>query len=466
MAELTEEQLLLLDNFMYIQQSTTTGGTVGDIVNDLIANGGVSASSLSGGVKPDQALLMLQEIQNDPVLCNLTVAQSIDTDGVRASCFVDANGDATVAFRGTGGSYEAWRDNLLGEYRDDTPCQMAAVDFIESCCGDYANITVTGHSKGGNLAQYCTVMLGDRIDRCVSYDGQGFCDDFLDVYADEIAAASGKITSICCESDYVNILLNPIAGEIRYLETQPDADAHHSWELYLQNKGLLDDDGRYNATVPQDPDIARVAEFLDALVDKLGTLPSWAEEAIVDTLAADVGLVFSIISAIERREMDWDDLWQFITDQLGAAGKVILPLLQALSGKMNELLESLGIGGHGGGHAHRGGHHSGSTHRGSHHGGGGGRFAGPAIFSIKTDDLKRECTRKWQCLDDAITQVMKDLVDIDLIVKSLSGLELLNIAVLEGRLLKRKNECSNLDDAMREIISKFEEAENEIVSFG
>ena len=160
MAELTEAQLLLLDNYMYIQQSTTTGGTVGDTVDYLIANG-LNKTDLSGGIDANQAMEILRTIRDDPVLSNLTVTQSINTDGVRASCFVDSSGDATVAFRGTGGSYEAWRDNLLGEYRDDTPCQMTAADFVEQCCGAYDNLTVTGHSKGGNLALYCTVMLGD-----------------------------------------------------------------------------------------------------------------------------------------------------------------------------------------------------------------------------------------------------------------------------------------------------------------
>lgn len=37
----------------------------------------------------------------------------------------------------------------------------------------YDSITVTGHSKGGNKAQYVTV-LSDKVDRCISMDGQGF----------------------------------------------------------------------------------------------------------------------------------------------------------------------------------------------------------------------------------------------------------------------------------------------------
>ncbi len=454
MAELTEAQLLLLDNYMYIQQSTTTGGTVGDTVDYLIANG-LNKTDLSGGIDANQAMEILDKIQHDPVLRNLTVTQSINTDGVRASCFVDSSGDATVAFRGTGGSYEAWRDNLLGEYRDDTPCQMTAADFVEQCCGAYDNITVTGHSKGGNMAQYCTVMLGDKIDRCVSYDGQGFCDDFLQTYADKIADASGKISSICCKDDYVNILLNPIAGDIRYLETEPGVNPHYSWQLYDYNvrNGLVDKNGNFIGTVDQSQTMEIVADVLDAFVDKLGTLPSWLEESIVDALASDVGLVFAIITGISTGEMDWSALWDFLQDQVGAGLKLLTPLLDALEDFLNKRIAKK---------RHGGGHGGGGRRYGSVNSSGAG---GPAIFSIQPNELKMNCISRWQSVNDGITQAMKDLADIKLLLSGLSGMELINIAALEARLFKRKLECDELEDAFREIIAKFEKAEAAIVAF-
>ncbi len=237
MSELTESQLLLLDNFMYINGSAGMSADdlrVNKIVDTMLANG-LNEKDLSGGITAEQAYAILNEIKSDSKLCGLKISSSLNTDGVRASCFVDDHGNATVAFRGTGGTYEAWNDNLLGEYLEDTPCQRCAADFINNACAGYDNITVTGHSKGGNMAQYCTVVLGDKIDRCVSYDGQGFNNDFLDKYSNEISDATGKITSISCNKDYVNILLNPIAGETKYLETLEDAGAHSS-PLWLMRR--------------------------------------------------------------------------------------------------------------------------------------------------------------------------------------------------------------------------------------
>ena len=322
MNELTESQLLLLDNFMYISGSSGVpkGTTVNEIIETMYTND-LSKDDLSGGITVEQAYEILNEIKSDSTLCNLTIQASLDTDGVRASCFVDDYGNATVTFRGTGGTYEAWNDNLLGEYLEDTPCQRCAADFINNACAGYDNITVTGHSKGGNMAQYCTVVLGDKIDRCVSYDGQGFNNDFLDKYSNEISDATGKITSISCNKDYVNILLNPIAGETKYLETLEDAGAHSSWELYLKNKGLVDEQGQYNATVEQDPLMKALMLDIDRLTDYLDKLPDNKEQAVADDMAALVGLVMAAIS----KKMTWEDIGDYLTDRVHSKIKSKIP---------------------------------------------------------------------------------------------------------------------------------------------
>ena len=132
MNELTESQLLLLDNFMYINGSAGMSADdlrVNKIVDTMLANG-LNEKDLSGGITAEQAYAILNEIKSDSKLCGLKISSSLNTDGVRASCFVDDHGNATVAFRGTGGTYEAWNDNLLGEYLEDTPCQRCAADFI------------------------------------------------------------------------------------------------------------------------------------------------------------------------------------------------------------------------------------------------------------------------------------------------------------------------------------------------
>ena len=47
-------------------------------------------------------------------------------------------------------------------------------------CANYTDITVTGHSKGGNMSQYATVMCSGQVSKCISFDGQGFNKDFIE----------------------------------------------------------------------------------------------------------------------------------------------------------------------------------------------------------------------------------------------------------------------------------------------
>lgn len=119
-------------------------------------------------------------------------------------------------FRGTSGDIE-WHDNGQRGYLSDTDQQKAALKYIESL--PYNNITVTGHSKGGNKAQYVTI-LSDKVVRCLSLDGSGFSKEFIEKYKDRINERADKITSISAEYDCVNILFNSIAGITIHIDTE------------------------------------------------------------------------------------------------------------------------------------------------------------------------------------------------------------------------------------------------------
>src|SRR5699024_6249914 len=125
---------------------------------------------------------IIRQIKNDADLYSLDIVDK--DDSVPALCFNDPDdpGHAVVVFRGTSGKDE-WIDNAIGLGVSDTERQKAALDYIENL--PYDNITVAGHSKGGNKAQYVTV-LSDKVDRCISMDGQGFSQEFIDKYYAEI----------------------------------------------------------------------------------------------------------------------------------------------------------------------------------------------------------------------------------------------------------------------------------------
>ena len=69
--------------------------------------------------------------------------------------------DVVVIFRGTAGDAIEWEDNIMNACREDSPVMLESVDYINNLPEEYGDsITVSGHSKGGNRAQYVTIVTG------------------------------------------------------------------------------------------------------------------------------------------------------------------------------------------------------------------------------------------------------------------------------------------------------------------
>lgn len=138
-----------------------------------------------------------------------------------------------------------WHDNGVGAYTAVTPQQEEALKWIEGL--SYSSVTVTGHSKGGNKAQFVAIM-SDKVDRCVSFDGQGFSMEFMAQNRDRILENSSKITCIADKYDFVNCLMFPIpvpAGQRIYIE----ADSIHKLSEFAHNhcpNTMITADGRLN----------------------------------------------------------------------------------------------------------------------------------------------------------------------------------------------------------------------------
>jgi hypothetical protein len=215
---LSMEQLLLLNNLIYLD-GIESNQTLGDNVESLLL-------SLPQDENLSENRAMLSAILRDETLPQMWVAKLVDDEfGMRVLCILDRPEnpqDVTVIFRGTGND-EEWRDNGMTVYRSDTPAQERAAAYIMNLPPAYGDeVTVTGHSKGGNKAQYVTVTT-KRIASCLSFDGPGFSKEFLEKYSQEIAANKHKITSVAATQDIVNALMYPIAGQMIYLENRPES---------------------------------------------------------------------------------------------------------------------------------------------------------------------------------------------------------------------------------------------------
>jgi hypothetical protein len=236
---LTMTQLLLLNNLIYVS-GLKNGLTVGEASHQMLR-------SMTGKAGKEETVALLGALLRDPVLSSYQITYYVkDAGGMEVACFVDPvedNPDVNVVFRGTGSDQE-WRDNGEGAYLADTPAQIQAAAYVERLPREYGNrLTVTGHSKGGNKAQYVTIVT-DRVSRCLSFDGQGFSPAFIDKYKAKIQAKSPWIVSVAAAHDYVNCLLYSIAATHIYIEDRPQENYllyHEPYEVFSEAYHLLPD---------------------------------------------------------------------------------------------------------------------------------------------------------------------------------------------------------------------------------
>lgn len=305
MSELSEKELLILSNYLYMEHSVTKG-SIRDALAQLYNESGeidsAKLSGLSGGMDTQDAITILNAMNHSSEeFKSLQVMHTIDNGEIRGACFVNPDtGNATVVFRGTGGGYRAWTDNVIGQYKRETRMQKQALDFINQECGNYGQITVAGHSKGGNLAQYYTVVCPDKVKRCLSFDGQGFNRDFINSYRDQITLARPKIKSISAHNDFVNILLLPIAGQRLFVENfSSGAGAHSAVPLLTDNQ--FDENGNFTSFREQSRELKTLEGLVSNGVILLDQIPKGTSEKAVNVLAAILaGAISSELSTVEE----------------------------------------------------------------------------------------------------------------------------------------------------------------------
>ena len=138
--------------------------------------------------------------------------------GVSAVFINEKDKEAVVAFRGT--ATNEWIDDFLGANQIDSLQEINALEWYKLVYAKYNlkdyYVTITGHSKGGNKAKYITI-LNKTVNRCISFDGQGFSDKFMDHYKKEILDRQDVIDNNNIDFDYVNILMNDIGKRTYYL---------------------------------------------------------------------------------------------------------------------------------------------------------------------------------------------------------------------------------------------------------
>ena len=288
---------LILNNVLYLVESYDVAN--GSSLTDLLKSVAKHIAEKRQPPLSDTELRAYEKIKaavaQNPSLGKLTIryqskVMGYPTNGLNAAVFTDEAGNAFVVFRGTGDG--EWIDNgfgLSGLYQHlDTGQQLEALEYFDRVMADLeanekfaekiANgeqfVTVSGHSKGGNKAQYVTINseYSNLIDKCFNFDGQGFSPEAIEQFIEEkgeeaYETATNKMYGFNAENDYVNPLgIRVIPDEhMYYFDNIEDAlIQNHYPDAFLDATG--------NFTEQKDGPGA-VSRFVKALSDELMSLP-------------------------------------------------------------------------------------------------------------------------------------------------------------------------------------------------
>lgn len=146
------------------------------------------------------------------------------------------DGKAIVSFTGSDGTLVGWYENIRVGYKYPTYTQNMASKYLADIIDEYDNITILGHSKGGNLAIAAVLELNRdklyKIDQILNFDGPGFPKR---IYESEVYnEIENKITNYTPDSSYIGVLLYQ-GGKTKIIKTNTkgiDVHFQFNWLLF------------------------------------------------------------------------------------------------------------------------------------------------------------------------------------------------------------------------------------------
>ncbi|WP_060819115.1 Mbeg1-like protein [Paenibacillus riograndensis] len=181
------------------------------------------------------------------------MAQSERFTNARLSNFIDIMDDARmmqfsavlieleddtnyIAYRGTDNSILGWREDFTISFQT-VSAQQSALAYLESVIvPGVKRYRVGGHSKGGNLAMYASMMCGEsareQILEIYNNDGPGFCEDLP--WAENMKKIQDRTLQIIPEFSVIGMLFTSTDTSRYIIESSATGLMQHhpmTWEV-------------------------------------------------------------------------------------------------------------------------------------------------------------------------------------------------------------------------------------------
>lgn len=261
----TVNDTAIINLYLYLAEGLTPpeGWDFYDIILSLYYNRKRNIPKSWSFRKSSRLDIILNYLNENKGLASAKLIRQICTSEGLCACALKLPGGKTmVAFRGTGTG--EWIDNGEGlsgilqsntyitndktEIKSDfaTDQQVEALNWFNKLIYDEdlnpEDIIISGHSKGGNKAQFISLFYD--ISSCISFDGQGFSPEAISCFDKELGKAferrRTKIFSFSSENDYINVLgarLMP-SENIYFLKS---SGGFHFLESILNKEGELNE---------------------------------------------------------------------------------------------------------------------------------------------------------------------------------------------------------------------------------
>lgn len=330
---LTDEEIsMILNTYMYMDYKEADDGMT---INEILADLSALDDYREGGIHYGEYSVLSQAAEN-PQVGGLVIGNQsrlMNFDSGTNACTFSAKDDSSiyVVYRGTGDG--EWPDNGIGMTSASTVQQERALSYFETVVEreqvtEAQKLVVTGHSKGGNKAQY--VMMSTKydnlVDVCYNVDGQGFSEAAVDgwraEYGEGFEERRNKIVGIFGENDYVNVLGNSIVAEdkIHFVKTPVKVENFAGYHDIKYMFATLEEDpvtgemvnvfhGRKNSYVDERGKLGGYAALLSA---SLMALPPEKRDGCAASLMQMMELAGERKTGINGEKLTLSDIGDFL----------------------------------------------------------------------------------------------------------------------------------------------------------